>query len=267
MNALIALAVWCQPHGPVTILTTQHRRPVSSSSCSSSSSHLHQPQSINGTAKPSTSASTSTSTSATSLSPHVTTSPSSSSLDDPINSQAQTLDHQKKSRRTLQQHSPGGGGAGASNGSCPSPISSRPSSTSNSGPCECQFNVPSGEKSLHSVDPTNSELSYISQPAPVDSSLFAPIRIACIRSYVVFFSSFFSSAQTCELNSLLYSRDETWLTIFHAKKIVREDSTQRHTVAERAQFSLATASMAMCFRTCSRCTMHSHEGTASNTPS
>ncbi|KAG0352937.1 hypothetical protein BGZ54_002497, partial [Gamsiella multidivaricata] len=42
--------------------------------------------------------------------------------------------------------------------------------------------VPSGEKSLHSVDPFNKELSYISQPAPVDASLFAPIRIACIRS-------------------------------------------------------------------------------------
>ncbi|KAG0032268.1 hypothetical protein BGZ82_006614 [Podila clonocystis] len=183
MNALIALAVWCQPHGPVTILTTQHRRPVSSSSCASSTSSHSPSQSQsngNGTTKLSSSASTSTSTStsATSLSPpHVTTSPSSSSLDDPINPQAQTLDHQKKARRSLQQHSPGGGG------SCSSPISSRPSSISNSGaPCECQFSVPSGEKSLHSVDPTNSELSYISQPAPVDSSLFAPIRIACIRS-------------------------------------------------------------------------------------
>ncbi|KAG9064083.1 hypothetical protein KI688_003262 [Linnemannia hyalina] len=48
--------------------------------------------------------------------------------------------------------------------------------------CECQFSIPSGEKSLHSVDPANSELSYISQPVPVDTSLFAPIRIACIRS-------------------------------------------------------------------------------------
>ncbi|KAG0091531.1 hypothetical protein BGZ92_000485 [Podila epicladia] len=188
MNALIALAVWCQPHGPVTILTTQHRRPVSSSSCNSSTSSTssyspNQSQSNgNGATKLSTSTSTSTSTSATSLSPpHGTTSPSSSSLDDPINSQAQTLDQQKKSRRSPPQHSPGGGGGGGG-GSCSSPISSRPSSTSNSGPCECQFSVPSGEKSLHSVDPTNSELSYISQPAPVDSSLFAPIRIACIRS-------------------------------------------------------------------------------------
>ncbi|KAF9275082.1 hypothetical protein BGZ88_002571 [Linnemannia elongata] len=56
------------------------------------------------------------------------------------------------------------------------------SPSTNTSSCECQFSIPSGEKSLHSVDPANSELSYISQPVPVDTSLFAPIRIACIRS-------------------------------------------------------------------------------------
>ncbi|KAF9088941.1 hypothetical protein BGX23_007011 [Mortierella sp. AD031] len=56
------------------------------------------------------------------------------------------------------------------------------SPSTNTSSCECQFSIPSGEKSLHSVDPANSELSYISAPDPVDTSLFAPIRIACIRS-------------------------------------------------------------------------------------
>lgn len=116
---------------------------------------------------------------------------------------------QKRFRRSLNQPSnpatlsPGGGGVngnGSGNGSGSSNASSNgnggnssrstgPSSSShpmtpstNTSSCECQFSIPSGEKSLHSVDPANSELSYISQPVPVDTSLFAPIRIACIRS-------------------------------------------------------------------------------------
>ncbi|KAF8935252.1 hypothetical protein BGZ58_005124 [Dissophora ornata] len=60
------------------------------------------------------------------------------------------------------------------------PASAHPTLNSNS--CECQFSVPSGENSIHSVDPINNELSYISQPVPVDTSLFAPIRVACIRA-------------------------------------------------------------------------------------
>ncbi|KAF9428578.1 hypothetical protein BGZ94_001881 [Podila epigama] len=197
MNALIALAVWCQPHGPVTILTTQHRRPVSSFA---TQPHQQHPTDTHNSSPSRQHDATTNNNSATSLGqPHVnvTTSPSSSSLDDPQQQQqhattttsstttqiqTQTLDH-KKSRRATHQSSLGGHGTGAGAASCHSPTS-RPSSgaTSSSGPCECQFSIPSGERSLHSVDPINSELSYVSQPAPVDSSLFAPIRIACIRS-------------------------------------------------------------------------------------
>ncbi|KAF8975093.1 hypothetical protein BGZ46_009435 [Entomortierella lignicola] len=217
MNALIALAVWCQPHGPVTILTTQHRRPTSSSSSttsSSSSSSLsngnsiikegsnvsgqsplppseHQnkalsqqgsclsdtPASITSGTLTSTIAQTSPDAQSTAETTTFSSGTATSSITS--NSNSQSLEP-KKSRRSIHQASPG---------TSHSPIGNRPASahpalstsTSNNS-CECQFSIPSGEKSLHSVDPLNSEISYISQPVPVDASLFAPIRIACIRS-------------------------------------------------------------------------------------
>ncbi|KAF9914282.1 hypothetical protein BX616_008605 [Lobosporangium transversale] len=218
MNALIALAVWCQPHGPVTILTTQHRRPPSSSPCNgtSSSRNTRTTNADNGNAAnnssdtpslpslphnisiaqpialledhpssvhnkgtlPPTSTSTSSFDSQTAL---VNSSNSVSVTGATTGTNPLPPLETKKSRRSIHQSS--------LNGSCQVSIANRPSSahpalnsSSNSNPCECQFSIPSGEKSLHSVDPINHELSYISQPIPVDASLFAPIRIACIRS-------------------------------------------------------------------------------------
>ncbi|KAG0229019.1 hypothetical protein BGW42_001840 [Actinomortierella wolfii] len=98
------------------------------------------------------------------------------------------LDQRKASRRSLQP----------SSGSSQSPVSTRPTtpatgayphhqSSSNQGgsdsTCECKFSIPTGEKSLHTIDSTMDSLAYISQPSPVDSSLFAPIRMACIRAF------------------------------------------------------------------------------------
>ncbi|KAF9993490.1 hypothetical protein BGZ79_001818 [Entomortierella chlamydospora] len=192
MNALIALAVWCQPHGPVTILTTQHRRPTSSPSSTSSTSSLPNGISL---AKDSTPAPdcnndlsntpVSTALSANDTLPLTPAQPPLDTTQGAPDTSASTSNpphslEPKKSRRSLQP-SPGG--------TCHSPVGSRPSSahpalspSTNNSSCECQFSIPSGEKSLHSVDPLNSEISYISQPVPVDASLFAPIRIACIRS-------------------------------------------------------------------------------------
>ncbi|KAF9148548.1 hypothetical protein BG015_009717 [Linnemannia schmuckeri] len=266
MNALIALAVWCQPHGPVTILTTQHRRPLSSrintttttseknnnnnNSISNTTSrttdktdptihthHHHTPRLVvNPSAHPSDDppslllSNSSNNNNGQSNSNHSnssggdkSTSTSNSSLDATTAATSTTTTttttsattapgtlEQKRLRRSLNQPSnpatlsPGGGvnGNGSGNGSgsgssCsngngnggngsrstgPSPSNQPMSSSTNTSSCECQFSIPSGEKSLHSVDPANSELSYISQPVPVDTSLFAPIRIACIRS-------------------------------------------------------------------------------------
>ncbi|GJJ68506.1 folliculin [Entomortierella parvispora] len=191
MNALIALAVWCQPHGPVTILTTQHRRPASFSSLPPSSS----PQSPiprnsdNGTPPPTIDSSSSTISSNSSTNPSLLDPTSVSS-----NSATQGTDQvptpdQRKIRRAANQHhhnSPSTNSAGmrpvSTQSGLMSPSTSTHSMNSSSNACECQFSIPSGEKSLHSVDPANSALSYISQAVPVDPNLFAPIRMACIRS-------------------------------------------------------------------------------------
>ncbi|CAO3574441.1 unnamed protein product [Mortierella alpina] len=222
MNALIALAVWCQPHGPVTILTTQHRRPPSPPSSSSapsipslktsptpntiSNGNSHSISSSNGSSNSSTThpAAKTQLESLSKPSAHqgytpaedasstyhlnndaIAASTQNSSLHNTLpgpsaSSTGNPSLEQKKSRRSLQQPSPNGGQSpvGSRSGSTHPSVSSSNSSS----PCECQFSLPSGEKSLHSVDPANSKLSYISQPAPVDSSLFAPIRIACIPS-------------------------------------------------------------------------------------
>ncbi|KAI8597772.1 hypothetical protein EDD21DRAFT_384596 [Dissophora ornata] len=240
MNALIALAVWCQPHGPATVLITQHRRPNGSSysalrngsssnkdsaannmssintntsskdtipntnpntnsndtpsseppnkpSVQHGSTHSDDPASTappskasppNSTSHPSLDTQTAAATT-TAIPATTTTVTSSSSSSSPSSSSNTPSLESKRSRRSLHQPSP--------SEPCPSPMG-RPASahpTLNSNSCECQFSVPSGENSIHSVDPINNELSYISQPVPVDTSLFAPIRVACIRAYVL----------------------------------------------------------------------------------
>ncbi|KAF9975174.1 hypothetical protein BGZ73_001247 [Actinomortierella ambigua] len=285
MNALIAFAVWCQPHGPVTVLTTQHRRlssfPTSTSSLriqpttpllqypessanglgpsiltkpsngghSNNSTQTNLSTDTNEPLDPSSFSSSSTnnnsihktapftqpsaSTGVASLSGKASpNSASNNSVNNVMNSSSQGnqgsirtrgtqgvsaatapalsanapaslapstasnpattspgLEQRKASRRSLQP----------SSGSSQSPVSTRPAtpamggyphhSPQNTGSqggdstCECRFSVPTGEKSLHTLDSTMDDLAYISQPSPVDSSLFAPIRMACIRAF------------------------------------------------------------------------------------